>query len=255
MTLIEIAKRVENLAVNNAPTIMTSVGVAGVIGTAILTGKASFRAAEILSERRHEFRDDDEPREVFKKKVNLVWREYIPPIGMAALTITAIVSSNRIGSRRAAAVAAAYSISEQAIAEYKEKVVEKLGDRKEQAIRDEIAQERINRNPVEGAQIILTGTGEVLCYDMFSDRHFKSSVETIKKAQNDTNYQIIREDSASLSEFYSRVGIPTTSFSDNIGWNTDAKLEVAISTMLSETQEAVITMDFRTPPKPEFWKF
>jgi hypothetical protein len=258
--LSEIAKATQNFTVHNSPTILTAIGVTGVISTAILTGKATYEADKILAHHYDQEKwrlghDAEIPQLGFKEHVNLVWREYIPAAGMGILTISAIVSANRIGSKRAAAVAAAYSISERAFAEYRDKVVERMGEAKEQRVRDEIAQEHVDRAELNSNTLLISDGGKVLCYDLYSKRPFVSSVEDIKKAQNDTNYQMLRDDSASLSDFYSRIDLEPTSFSDNVGWNTNKQLEVQISTMLSDEQKPVVTIDFLTIPQPYYWKF
>ena len=63
-------------------------------------------------------------------------------------------------------------------------------------------------------EIILAGTGEVLCYDMSSGRYFQSTIEDIKRAENRVNKDLIHFMSASLSMFYEEIGLPPTSYSD-----------------------------------------
>jgi hypothetical protein len=170
------------------------------------------------------------------------------------MTVTAIILANRIGSRRTAAVAAAFSISEKTLSEYKEKVVERLGEKKAQEFRDSIAQDRINANPVGNQQVIVTGGGTVLCYDEYTGRYFYSDMETLKKAQNDTNYEIINSNYASLSDFYSRIGLSRTASSDDVGWDSDRLLELEFSTTMSDDQRPCISVGFLVGPTRGFHK-
>src|SRR5205814_1440714 len=105
-------------------------------------------------------------------------------------TIGAIIFANRISSKRAAALAAAYAISEGRFSEYKEKMKEKMGIQKEKKFADEITQERVNANPPTGSVLVL-GAGDVLCRDEFTGRYFRSTVETIKRAENEVNHEIM----------------------------------------------------------------
>lgn len=254
MTLIEIAKRAEKLAVDNSPAILTAIGVTGTITTAFLTGKASFRAGEIIANEEYKQNAYAKNRSLeSKEKFVLVWKEYIPAVGTGVLTLVCIIFANRIGNRRAAAVAAAYTISEKAFSEYKEKVVERLGTPKEQKIRDEVAQDRVDRNP-GGHDIVVTGGGEVLCYEAFTGRYFKSDMETLKKGQNDLNYTILNDGYASLSDFYNKIDLPTTSFSEEVGWTSDKLLELNFSTVLSEDGRPCISIDFMTAPIRDYYK-
>jgi len=251
----EIAKTVEKFTIDNSPTILTVIGVTGTVTTAILTGRASFKAAELIAheQTKENIRGHHQPLTT-KDKMRLTWTLYIPAVGTGLLTCAATVGANQIGTRRAAAVAAAYTISERAFTEYKEKVVEKLGESKEQNIRDEVAQDRVTRNPVGDREVIVTGGGDVLCYDAFTGRYFMSDMETLKKAQNDINYQIINQEYASLSDFYNKIGIAPTAYSDEVGWNNDKLLELKLTGTLSEDQKPCISIDFAVSPVRDYYK-
>lgn len=255
MNFLVFAKRVEKLLIDNSPAILTIIGVTGTITTSWLTGTASFKAADILRKEGMDNYDDSLLTPfTFRDKVGRVWKCYIPAVGTGAFTIFCIIFANRIGMRRAAAVAAAYSISEKAFGEYKDKVVEKFGDNQEQKVRDELAQDRVNRNPLNEREIIITGDGEVLCYEAFTGRYFKSSMEEIKRAQNDINAEIIHNSYASLSDFYNALGIGKTSCSDEVGWNTDKLLELKFTTVLSEDNRPCISIGFDVAPVRDYWR-
>lgn len=254
MTLSKIAKLAEKFAVDNAPAIMTAIGVSGALATAYLTGKASFKAAEIIADKEHDFGNGLSFRYGRNDKIKLIWKLYVPAAATAGLTITAIIFANRIGTRRAAAVAAAYSLSEKAIAEYKEKVIEKIGEKKEQAVRDDIAQDRVRNNPPVDREIIITGNGEVLCCDLYSRRYFLSNIETLKRAENDLNHALLSDFSASLTDFYSLIGLRPTDVSDNLGWNSDKLLKLEISTTLSDDDRPCIAFRFNVEPIKKFYK-
>lgn len=243
-------KQIEKFAVDNSPIILTVIGVVGTVGTAVLTHKAATKAERLILSTRSEmemaesiaFCDDR------KAKLQVVWKVYIPPITSGAVTIGCIIMANRIGSKRAAAVAAAYTISEKAYSEYREKVIEKFGEQKERNMREELAQDQINRNPMEESNVVMVGTGDVMCCDLFSGRYFRSSVEELKKAQNDTNYQVLNDSYASLSDFYDRVGLPRTDVSDELGWNCDKLMELEISAVVSPEGQPCVAFRFQTHP-------
>jgi hypothetical protein len=204
---------------------MTAIAVGGTLTTAFLASKASFKAAELIHEEESsQGYDLPNGRLDTREKAELVWKLYIPAAGTAVLTVTAIIMSHHISSRRAAAMAAAFSISEKAFVEYREKVIDKMGEKKEQSVRDEIAQDRLNRNPV-GQQLVIVGSGDVLCYDAYIDRYFTSNMETLRKAQNDINFQVLNDHYASLSDFYDLLGLPHAQVSENVGWNLDKEFE------------------------------
>jgi Family of unknown function (DUF6353) len=261
MNFSELVMKSRVLVANNNSVILTAVGVAGTITTAFLTGRASFKASSMIDEaqerRFHKAKEERSNSDFFQMemlsfqdKAKEVWPLYIPPVGVGAVTIASIILANRLDTRKAAAMAAAYSLSERAFSEYKEKVVEKIGENKERAVRDEIAQDRVNKDPVR--EVIIAGSGDVLCYDALTGRYFQSTVETIKKAQNTINYDIINHMYASLSQFYGEIGLPPTSYSEEIGWNANNLLELSFSTTMSSDDRPCIVVDFVYAPIADY---
>ena len=79
-------------------------------------------------------------------------------------------------------------------------MVETIGKKKEQAIRDDIAKDRVTANPVR--EVVVTDRGSTLCYDSLSGRYFKSDIETLRKTVNDLNRRMRDEMFISLNDFY-----------------------------------------------------
>lgn len=200
MTMQDLAKHIERVAVDNAPAILTAVGVTGTVTTAIFAGRGAFKAAELIREKEAVEGTADDAKQRLIDRTKLTWTLYIPAVGVGSATVACILFANQIGTRRAAAMAAAYSMSEKAFTEYREKIVEKIGESKEQEAHDELMQEAVERTPM-GNQVIMMSDREVLCFDKYTGRYFKSSMEDLKQAQNNTNYQMIRENYASLNDF------------------------------------------------------
>lgn len=240
MTLTSLAKRLEKLMVDNSPVILTAIGVTGTLTTAFLTGKATIKACDVID--REELWVDN------KRAMKRVWKFYIPPASSAAVTIACIILANRIGNRRAAALAAVYAISEKAFDEYRMKVVEKIGEKRERSLRDEVAQDRITNNPVGTREVIITGVGDVLCYEVFTGRYFNSDMEALRKAENDINHEVLHNSYASLTDFYYKIGLRPTGNSDEVGWNADKMLELEFSATISDDGRPCISVDFVVAP-------
>lgn len=246
MTLTTILKTSEKVVADNSPTILTAMGIISGVASVVLTGKASVKASQIIREEQERMPADWVL--LPKEKLVLVWKEFIPATSTGVFAIICVIGANRIGNRRAAAMAAAYAVSEKAWTEYKEKVIEKLGKQKEQKVNDELAQDRVNQNPVTTREVIITGNGDVLCYDTITGRYFQSNVEALRKAQNDVNQQVLNNMYASLYEFYDLIGLPPTEYSSEVGWNTDVMLELNFSTTLSEDGRPCLVMNYQVFP-------
>jgi len=257
MNLSDIYQRFSRFTQNNAPALLTTVGVVGTITTAYLTGVASFHAARIIDE--EQFQIDHDGARVrpytltLKDKAILVWPEFIPAVGTACLTVGAIIAANRVSSRRAAALASAYSLSERALEQYKQKVVQHMGEKKERVIRDEIAQDNFDACMSDKNEIIIAGDGEVLMHDAYSDRYFKFTVEGLKKAVNDTVYQILKVDGfASVNDFYARTPLAGTQAGDFMGWKDDRPMDIQITTVMTPDQRPAVSFTFHPFPGPKY---
>ena len=60
--------------------------------------------------------------------------------------------------------------------EYQAKVVETLGEAKARKIKDEIAKDKVKNDPISNKEVIITGKGDMLCYDVLSGRYFKNNI-------------------------------------------------------------------------------
>lgn len=251
----------------HSPTILTGVGVVGTVSTAYLTGRATVKAVKIIEENSVEYESmyDQVTTETHyepvrkielskTQKARLVWKHYIPPVGAGTATISAIILANRISAKRIAALGIAAGISERALQEYKDKITEKLGARQHTAIRDEIAQDRVNDDQPYNREVIITGNGDVLCYDMLTGRYFESTAEAIKRAENQINFEILNHMYASLTEFYEKIGLPPTTYTDSVGWTGDKPVNVAITTTMSPDQRPCLAIDFEREPTPDYYK-
>ena len=114
--------------------------------------------------------------------------------------------------------------------------------------------EAIIKTPIGTREIILAGTGEVLCFDQHTGRYFQSTMEEIKRAENMVNHEIIHFMGCSLSKFYEEIGLPPTTYSDQVGWGNNGAVEVRTSTVLSPDNRPCIAIDFNKSPVPDYDK-
>jgi hypothetical protein len=250
MAIKTVFSAAEKFVVDNSPGILTGLGVAGAVTTVILTGRAAWQAGMDASTQYHEALREGEPLpEHLLETGHLVktyWRGFIPAGISGVTTITCIIAANHIGARRTAAIAAAFRLSEKLTEEYKDRVVKALGSQKEEKMRSELTKERMEKAGIPD-NIIIVGS-EVLFYDELSGRFFKNDMETIRKAVNDINHQVNNFFSASLTDFYEAIGLSPTSFSDEVGWNTDELLDIKFSATLLDGSRPAIGITINTSP-------
>ena len=219
---------------NNSTSILSAAAVGGVIVTAVLAVRAGKKTEIVLSHDESELPPvlwkQGYSVEKTKAMVKLFWRDYIPPAAAGVATIACIIGANQIGLRKQAAIFGAYTLADTAFREYKEEVVGLLGEKKDQAITDKVAARKIDENPPADNQVIITGGGDQLCYDTLSGRYFNSDVESIRRAANDVNEEIIGGNMwASLNEFWARLGLADTTLGEELGFNLEHLVELTFT--------------------------
>ena len=224
----------------------------GTLATAYLTGKATLKASQIINDEQRK-KDPIEVHEddyylTTREKIDLTWKEFLPAAGVAVVTIACMVAANRIGARRVAALATAYTIAEKAALQYRDKVVETIGKKKEEGVRAAIAQEEIDRHPINRETVFVEGGGSDLFRDSWSGRYFNSTKMALEKAAVEINRQLNNDYSATLSDFYDLIGLDRTQESDEIGWNSDCHLELEFNWGSTADDRPCGVLRFRTVP-------
>lgn len=263
----DVKQKAAEFASNNATTLLTAGGVVGTVATAVLAGRAGFKAGQIVLLKKGEIYAEQFPPEPGDNPVLVTeeWQDIeipkkdlafalaphvIPPMLTGTMTVGAIIFANRMSAQKAAALAAAYGLAETQLSEYKAKVTEKLTGPKKQAIDDDLAQDRVSRS--SGSEIIILGDNEVLCYDEPTGRYFRSTMEGIKSAVNATHGEILNHEYVRATFFYEEVGLPATTWTDEVGWNRDHLPELKISTVMSPDNRPCIAIDFTVLPKLDY---
>ena len=250
----------------HSPEILTGIGIAGMVTTTVLAIKATPKALYLLEEARKEKIDNQVasgvPYEEVKneldtmEKVKSAYKPYIPVFITGAVSISCLIGASSVHLRRNAALATAYKLSETALSEYKEKVVETVGEKKEKVIKDNIAKSKIEKDPVSKKEIFITKKGETLCYDAITGRYFKSDIEEIRRAINVLNKRIIDEHYISLNDFFDEIGLANTRLGEELGWNLDDGLiDVDFSTQLAEDGTPCLVVDYLVAPRYDYYKF
>lgn len=259
--LSALFKRAGQVAAENSPAILTAIGVTGTLTTAYLAAKGALKAADALKEAEEEkkanlgegFDPDLDGVLTTQEKFEATWEHFVPAALSAAMTVTAIICSNRISDRRTAALASAYSVVKESYTEYQSKTAEKVGPKKAAEIKEEVAAEMVRRHPIRTTEIVAPVSGQVLFYDRWSGRYFYSDVETVRGAVNDFNQQLIHDMYMSLNEFWEKIKLPSTTCGEHLGWTSDNLLETDITWVTIEG-ERVAFVDFKTLPVPKYYE-
>ena len=244
---INDAKR---LVVKHSPEILTGIGVASMAMSTVLAIKATPKAVRLMEEAKKE-------KEVDKltpiDTVKATWKCYIPTAASLAGGMACIIGGQTVSMKRSAALLAAYKLSETALVEYKDQVIETLGEAKEKVIQEKVAEKQIQKTPVKEDEIIHTGKGHTRCFDPLSSRYFYSDLEVIRRAANTVNEDLLHSmcGEVTVNDFYDELNLPHTdpSIGDRMGWNTDAIIKLHIGALVDENGNPVIVVGHENPPR------
>lgn len=253
MSKLDLQKIFDDLrksAVKRSPEILTGIGIAGMITTTIMAVKATPKALDLIAEIKEKHKNDEDKKAEAKDMVKKVAPVYIPSAVVCLMSTSCIVGASSINFKRNAALATAYSISENALREYQSKVIESIGPKKERQIRDDICKDKLEKNPVVNTEVIVTGDGDTLFYDTVTGRHFRSSIQKIKKIENDLNKRLMNEMYISLNEVMYEFGLRPTSQGNELGFNIDDGLiDFTFSAQINEEDQPVIVLDYIVAPR------
>ena len=257
-SISKIARDMQTSLSRHSPEILMAIGITGMITTTVLAVKATPKAIRLMEERKNELEVESlTPVETVK----VTWKCYIPAAISGVTSIACLVGSHSVNARRNAALAAAYKLSETAFSEYREKVVETIGDKKERVVRDKVSEKQVKDNPISRTEVIVTGKGQTLCFEPLSSRYFYSDLEKIKRAENKLNKDIITDPfdtGVTVNDFYEEIGLPTTATGDGLGWNLRiGMIDIYPSAQMAEEGtehegEPCIVLNYTNPPKYEF---
>ena len=203
----------------HSPAILTGIGIAGMVATTVMAVRATPKALRMVDDKEIE----DGKRLTTSEIVKTTWKCYIPAAVTGVCSAACIIGASSISARRNAALVTAYTISETALKEYKEKAVEVVGPKKEQAIRDAVAKEQLEKANVAERKFIPTGRGETPCFDPLTNTCFKSDYETLRGVENTLNKRLRDEVKITVNDFLEELGLDPCdpSIGDNLGWDVD----------------------------------
>ena len=217
----------------HAPTILTSIGGAGVVTTAVMAAKATPKAVLLLEQAEAE---RGEKLTKFEK-VKVAGPVYIPTALMGATTLVCIFGANTLNQRKQAALTSAYGLVNSSYQEYKKKVEELYGKDANNEVTEEIAKDHYERSVVQ------VDDGKELFYDEFSKRYFVSTVADVQRAEYYINRDLSMREWATLNEFYIYLDLPPIQSGEELGWSTGMNFDYYWQTWIDFTHRKVTMPD------------
>lgn len=266
MTIPKIPwKAIGNLLSDHAPTILTGIGIGGFVSATVI---AVARAKDYHEEREStatvikEYPDGSKSLEVprkltAKEEITIAAKHFWPSALLIGGGAGCIILANRLNLQRQAALAAAYSLSESALRNYKAGTLKALGEKEEAKVVHEMNEERLTNGDLAKIQDSLyfnTGRGTQKCIDTWTGAPFLSNTEAIREALNEFNADMIECGYGSYNELYDKLNLPETESGSVLGWYVSSRadlLRVSFDAQMRDG-EAVVLVSFQPEPYLDF---
>lgn len=254
---MDIVKKIGSEVSRRSPELLAGIGIVGMFTAIGMAIHATPKAVAMLEEEA-EKQDCASRKELdLKSIVKAAGVCYIPTFATAVLSTVLIFEGYSISKKRHAALAAAYGLSEAALKEFQDKIIEMDGEKKFDKVRKAIAKDQVERHPVENTEVILTDKGETLCYESLSGRYFKSDIEKIKKGVNWANSFMLKDGYISLNDFYYAIGLDPTSIGTEVGWamSRDNMIDLDFTATLASDGTPCLAIGYRNRPSYGFDRY
>jgi len=238
-----------------SPEILLGVGVIGMVASTVLACKATLKAEDLLKETKEKFQsieivknstdiehysDEDHRKDLAIAGLQTVtsWGKlYGPAVALGAASLTAIIGSHGIMSRRATSLMAAYGLLQEGFGSYGKHVVDELGVEKDREFRFGIQEEKVSEDVmVDGKKKKKKGTKKSFDpnaksdYARFFDEYSVNwrneptmNLHFLKTQQNYANDILKSRGHIFLNEVYDNLGLPRTKAGAVVGWLRDSE--------------------------------
>ena len=186
------------------------------------TIKAVPEVNKIINEKKKDYdscREDDEEakREVVWEGVKEAAPYVAKPAMAAAVCFGLIVLAPIISKKKQAALAVAYSLSEQTVDAYDKHLEEIVGKKKAADVREAVSNERVAK--YQGGDIVDTGHGTHLMFMESTGVWFRSSPDYVRLTVSRLNEDLTDEDYKTLNDVLDPLGLEKCKLASMAGWS------------------------------------
>lgn len=237
-----------------SPEILVVAGIVGTVVSAVMACKATTKISDILETTRddidtiHNFKPDTESEETYseedmKKDLTIVYIQtgikfvklYTPAVLLGAVSIVSILTSNNILRKRNVAIAAAYATVDRGFKEYRNRVIERFGEKVDQELKYNIKAKKVDKiNGEDGKEEKVDKVVDVIDPNTYSiyarffddgctgwEKNSEYNLSFLRIQQQYANDLLRSRGHLFLNEVYDMLGIPRTKEGQAVGWIYD----------------------------------
>lgn len=246
MRLKSVMHKAVRKADKHLPVILTGLGVAGLVATAVLSAKAGADVKGIVEETDFHNLEKESKREV-------IFKEVAPAIAPAAVTgllsAGCIIGAHMKSAAQIATITGLYAMKNNELKEWKDGAQRFLGDKKVEELQANVAENRVE-NELDAGDTLPTpveetgyGTTEVL--DLTTGRRFHCDIEKIRQVVNNINNQLNLGERQTISDFYYELNLQPGRLDDVCGWDLTMchkLMDVKYASILKDGRKPILTI-------------
>jgi hypothetical protein len=215
---------------HSSPAVLTCLGAIGVAATAAMAVKATPRAMDTIRTDSRQNHDGDPYAYTKFEAVKSCWMFYIPSALIGISTISCIFGANVLNKRNQASLVSAYALLSKSYQHYKEAANSVYGEDADLKIKAQMAKDvYVSADGYSvHSQDLDSESEKILCYDLFSERYFMTTMASVLNAQYHINRNLTLRGEVRVNEFYEFLGIESIDCGDDVGWSMDELLEGGI---------------------------
>lgn len=242
-------KNIKLFLSKNSPTILTCLSLVGLVST-VVTASQDTKKAEVIKKQTH-------PRNR-KEEIEDTWKCYIPTAISATSTAVCILGSHYCSSKQKEALSSAYALSQLTLHKYQEKVIDRLGKNKSEALREEVMNEVAeSQSPSIGfvggmTKPIDTGHGNTLFYNIPTKTWFYSDKNYLDAQVNAMNHDVMTEMYYDSNEIMYRWGLPMDTYGSEWVFTCDELFEPKFEAKLLDNGQVRVNIDYELIPMSEY---
>lgn len=201
------------------PTILTALGIAGMVTTTIMAVKATPKAMKLIKAKKDELKTDKlTPTEL----VQTTWQCYIPSVLIGIGTVTCIIGISAMDKRNQAALTSGYAMLNESYKQYRQAAKKVYGEDADNKIHAEMAKDAKVASYDWGYQVYNMDmdpeSEQLLFYDLTSKKYFTTTMAAVLNAQYHVNRNLSLRGDCSLNEYLSFLGIEEVDKGNELGW-------------------------------------
>lgn len=240
--------------IKHLPTILTDIGTAGVITGTIMAAKKAPEAKEELDEVRAEWEELEDKEKRSKanyifKLVRVGTRYYWTVAVVVGGSIACFWVANHLNLKRLSAALIAAKASAESFKELEDKIRETDGEKKLTKLKDEIAEDRVEKVPIDFDGIY--GVGEHLVYDSLGRHYFMSNIEKVREAVRNAKDDLIDQLTSgddyafySFNDFITDCGGECCDFGELLGFQAHVDKYCASPASIREAVNEAVDISF-----------